>query len=296
MLFDNLGIIGVGLIGASVALAAKKHKLVSRVIGFGRNEERLSAAKELGIIDDFTVVPQELALMVNTGMTNVIIFATPLETYLPMVEQIKPYLRQGTIISDVGSVKGKVVAAMESVMPEGVFFVGVHPIAGKESSGFENADDSLFNSAKCIITPTDKTDKRSLDLIISFWQKIGTSVVCLKPDEHDEIYSSVSHMPHVLAYALVNSVCDINHEFLQYGGSGFYDTTRIAISPASIWTDICFMNRDNILTHLESYIKTLNKIAGFLKTGQRDAFSAEVERARRLREELQPKGNNKRVK
>lgn len=286
MLFHKIAILGVGLIGASFALAARQRAIAGRIAGWGRNAHRLEMAKGQGIIDEYSLSLEEAA-----READFVLLASPVGTFTDIARQIAGFLRPGTIVSDVGSVKGSLVDEIEAAMPQGVPFVGVHPIAGTENSGFEFAYETLFDGADCVITPTAHTDARALAIVEDLWGRLGTKILLISPQRHDEIFSSVSHLPHVIVYALVNAVQNINEEFLSYCGSGFRDTTRIAMSSSDIWTDICFLNRDNILKHIKAYKEELDHLAGFLQTQDRQAFMAKVEEARYSRKNIALKNN-----
>jgi prephenate dehydrogenase len=186
----------------------------------------------------------------------------------------------------VGSVKGGIVDALESEIPDGVFFVGAHPIAGSERSGIDFASADLFRDALCILTPTENTDAASLKTIESLWKKMGAQVMKFSPREHDGIFSSVSHMPHVAAYALVSAVDEINPEYMSFAGQGFKDATRIALSSPEMWVDICRFNKDNIAHHLDVLIENLNTVKRFLKKNDYESLGEYFSRARKSRESL----------
>jgi prephenate dehydrogenase len=279
MRFDKVTILGVGLIGASFALAMKKHKLSSHITGHGRNLENLKRAKERGIIDSFELNPSKAC-----EGSDLVLFATPVGSFIDLAKNIQSSLEKGTIVTDVGSVKGKLVYDMEALMPEGTYFVGGHPIAGGNRSGIDTATADLFIGAKCIITPTEKTFSDALEKLIHIWKTFGATVEFLNPEEHDRIYATVSHLPHLLAYAIVNTVADINNSYLEFAGDGFKDTTRIASSSPELWRDICILNRDNLLKSLEVFKDNLEKLSQYLRASDSESLEREFKRARTLRE------------
>ena len=279
--FNRVTIFGIGLIGASFALALKKHGLCNEVIGNGRNEENLRMAKEKKIIDSFELDPVKACIN-----TDLVLFATPVGIFLDIAKKVRDSLKNGAIVTDVGSVKGKLVHDMEKVMPGGVFFVGGHPIAGSDRSGIDTASAEIFQSAKCIITPTDRTEKKALETVITLWKTFGSVVTIIDPDEHDRIYAAVSHLPHLLAYQMVNTVADINSSYLVFSGQGFKDTTRIASSHPELWRDICILNRDNLLEYVEMFKNNLDRVSQYLRAYDAESLEKDFKKARTLRESL----------
>lgn len=277
--FDKVTILGVGLMGASFALALKKHGLCKHVVGNGRNPENLKRAKESGIIDSFEPDPGRAC-----EGSDIVLLATPVGTSVDITKKISRFLKKGAIVTDVGSVKGKLVYDMEALMPEGVYFVGGHPIAGSSRSGIETASADIFKGAQCILTPTDKTSKDALEGLIHLWRTIGSHVELTSPEEHDRIYAAVSHLPHLLTYAIVNTVADIDSSYFKYVGKGFITTTRIAASSPELWRDICILNKDNLLEYLEVFKKNLEKLSQYLKASDNDSLEREFKKARALRE------------
>ncbi|MBF0518686.1 MAG: prephenate dehydrogenase [Nitrospirae bacterium] len=281
MYFEKIAILGVGLMGASFARAVRKLGIARKICGFGRNEAALVWATKNGIIDCYDVTLSGLA-----SGADLIILATPVGTFERLVTEISPHLRQGAILTDVGSVKGSLVYTLEGLMPKGVHFVGAHPIAGKDQSGMKASSDKLYKNALCIVTPTDKTDLTALETVKNLWSSIGCSVKTLTPEKHDEIFSSISHLPHIAAYAMVNVIAEINDGFFEYAGKGFKDTTRIAGSSPEIWSDICLLNNENITSHITIYIDKLNTILTHIKNSSKDGLIKEFDNARALRKKM----------
>ncbi len=280
--FKRVAIIGVGLMGGSFALAMKGSGFRGRIIGIGRREEKLVKAKERGIIDEYSTV-------VSDGVkgADLIILAIPVGKFEVVVNEIRGRLKRGAIVTDVGSVKGEMVRRLETMMPEGVSFVGAHPIAGSESSGMESANADIFKGAICIITPGSQTDKNALEVISSLWKAIGSKVIIMNPEEHDFIYAAVSHLPHVIAYALINTILNIKDDILPYGGRGLRDMTRIALSPTELWRDICIYNRKNILNTLKNFSSSISRIIEIMENSDWVALEKEFERASRGRRLLE---------
>jgi prephenate dehydrogenase len=279
MHFKKVSILGVGLIGASFALAMKKHGLCSEITGCGRREENLKRAEERRIIDSFETDPAKAC----TG-ADLVLLATPAGSFPGLVKKIRDSLKMGALVTDVGSVKGKLVHDIDALMPEGVSFVGAHPIAGSDRSGIETAAADLFSGARCIITPTEKTDKKALEAVAGIWTAFGSIPERIDPDEHDRIYAAVSHLPHLLAYEIVNTVADMDSSYLAFSGQGFKDTTRIALSSPELWKDICFLNRENLLESIEILKQNLDRASRNLRASDSEALEEDFRKARRLRE------------
>jgi prephenate dehydrogenase len=277
--FDRVTILGVGLIGASFALAMKKHAFCNHLTGHGRRLENLEKAKEMGIIDSLELNPVKAC-----ADSDLVLFATPVGTFIDITKKIRPALKKGVLITDVGSVKGSLVYDMEALMPDDASFIGCHPIAGSNRSGIETAAAGIFTGAKCIITPTEKTSRDALDSLIHIWKTFGCTVELVNPDEHDRIYALVSHLPHLIAYAIVNSVADVDSLYLKFSGQGFLDTTRIASSSSELWRDICILNKDNLLKSIDIFKSNLERLSQYLRVSDFESLEREFEKARTLRE------------
>ena len=279
MHFHKLTIFGVGLIGASFALAMKKQGLCDEITGHGRTIANLQIAKEKGIIDSFDPDP----LQACSG-SDLVVFATPVGSFAGLLKKIQGALKKNTIITDVGSVKGRLVREMEAMTPEGTHYVGCHPIAGSDRSGIDSATEGLFKGARCIVTPTKKTDREALAKITTLWETFGSVITIMNPDEHDRIYAAVSHLPHLLAYEIVNSVAEMDSSYLAFSGQGFKDMTRIAASAPELWRDICIFNRDYILESIEIFRHNLDRASQYLRASDAESLEREFRKARTLRE------------
>lgn len=278
LFFNKATIIGVGLIGASFALALKENKICKTVTGYGRREENLKRAKDLGIIDDYSVD----VLKACEG-ADLVVLATPAGMFKDIVVQIKDVLQKGTLVTDVGSVKGRLVQDLESLMPEGVVYVGSHPIAGSEQSGIDDARPDLFRNARCIVTPTGNTHRDSVDRVAAVWKGLGSRVHFMDPFKHDEVFASVSHFPHLIAYMLVNTVNAFDGGHIEYAGQGFRDTTRIAMSSPEMWRDISVLNKDNLVKLLRLFRDNLDIMENMLESGDAAGIEREFASARSSR-------------
>jgi len=285
--FTQVTIVGVGLIGGSLGMILKRKRLADRVVGVGRRIENLKKAVELGAIDRYVVNSTE-----GVREAELVVLATPVDTYDRHLKEWASCLKVGAIVTDVGSVKGKLVELAESAVPRGVHFVGVHPIAGKEQTGVVAATPQLFTGARCIVTPTATTDPAALERVRALWRETGSDLLEMDPHEHDKILGAVSHLPHVAAFALINALIDLrNHiipslDLAAHSGGGLRDTTRIAASSPEMWRDIFLWNRDNIVRWIEAYEQSLARLKHLIKLGDAAGIEKELERAKREREKF----------
>jgi prephenate dehydrogenase len=281
-LFGKMTVIGVGLLGASLAKACKERGLVGEIAGFGRNRENLKKAQALNIIDH---CPENLAEAVRDA--DLIVLCTPVSTLAPLIQEMISEVRPGTLITDVGSVKEPVVLDAEKLIPEGVFFVGSHPIAGGENSGLEASSADLYQGAKCIMTPTEKTNQKAQEKISALWQAVGMNVINLSMKEHDFIFGAVSHLPHIVAYALMNTLGALRtqdgQEVTAFSGGGLKDITRIASGDPVMWRDICLSNRDHSLDMMDRFQNKLNEIRNSIEKGDGQALQEEFLTANKYR-------------
>lgn len=264
-LINRLAIIGVGLIGGSLARILREKGEVGEVVGIGRGRANLERAVELGVIDRYYHDPGE-----GVAGANMVFLATPVCTIEGLVREIAPSLAPGCIVTDGGSVKGDIVRACEPLMPEGTHFVGGHPIAGTENSGVEASFPSLYQGRRCIITPTAATDSAALETVARMWRVAGSEVVLMDVDKHDRVVAAISHLPHMVAYSLVNAVgeydgCDEN--ILKYSAGGFRDFTRIASSDPAMWRDIALQNRASILEMMDLFADYYGRLRAMIATG-----------------------------
>jgi prephenate dehydrogenase len=281
-MFNKMAIIGVGLLGASLAKACKEKSLVEEICGFGRNRANLEKARSLNIIDE---VPTDLVDAVKDA--DLIVLCTPVSTIVPLIQEVISKIQPEAIITDVGSVKNNVVRDAEKIIRDDVFFVGSHPIAGGENSGLEASTASLYKGAKCIVTPTEKTNEKALEKISSFWQAVGMNVMTLSVEEHDYVFGAVSHLPHIVAYALMNTLGALktqdNREVTIFSGAGLKDITRIASSDPVMWRDIFLTNRTHSLNLIDQFQNKLNEIRSNIEKGDGQALKNEFVAANKYR-------------
>jgi len=263
ILFKKVTIIGVGLIGGSLAKVLKTKGLAGRITGAGRSRETLELALKLGVIDDMG-----RSSLLSVEGADLVVIASPVGAFEHIVAEICPRLKKGAILTDVGSVKGKLVARIEGMLPPGVHYVPGHPIAGKEKHGVAEASETLFRGARCILTPTAKTDTQALEAVKAIWVAAGAKVVLLDAEAHDHIFAAVSHLPHAAAFAMVSTVAEFNageKNYMNFSGAGFRDFTRIAASSPEMWRDVCLLNGKNIVEMIEHYQIALNSIKNAIK-------------------------------
>ncbi len=273
LLFERMAVAGVGLIGGSLALAARKAGLVRHVVGFGRGEANLRLARERGIVDEYTLDP-----LVAARDADLLFLSVPVRALGPVVRACAPSLKPGAVVTDAGSVKSAVVDAVERELPPGVAFVGGHPIAGGEQAGAGSADATIFLGQRCLLTPGRTSSAAAVAKVRALWEGVGMVVSELDAGRHDEILARVSHLPHVLAFALMNSVAD--EEALTYAGASFRDLTRIAASPTEVWRDIFLANRGATREALAEFRRACDEVDRALEAGDEAALVAWIEAAR----------------
>ena len=281
-LFKKMTVIGVGLLGASLAKACKERGLVDEIVGYGRNRENLEKARTLKIIDHCAT---DLSEAVNDA--DLIVLCTPVSTIVPLIQSITAEISPGALITDVGSVKGPVVSDADKLVPEGIFFVGSHPIAGGENSGLEASTANLYQGARCIVTPTEKTNEEALEKISALWRAVGMNVINLSAEEHDFIFGAVSHLPHIVAYALMNTLGALrtkdDREVTAFSGAGLKDITRIASSDPVMWRDICLSNRNHSLDLIDRFQIKLDEIRSIIEKGDGQTLKDEFVAANNYR-------------
>lgn len=285
--FKQAAIVGVGLIGGSLGMVLKRQALAGSIVGIGRRVENLKTAVELGALDRFVIDAKE-----GIRDSDLVILATPVDTYERQLKDWAAALRPGTIVSDVGSVKGPLVGRVEDLMPEGVHFVGAHPIAGKEKTGVAAGSPDLFRGARCIVTPTQRSSSPAVRAVRELWETAGSTVISMDPFVHDRVMGAVSHLPHVAAFSLIAALGEIQEQMvpdvdlMTYGGGGLRDTTRVAASSSEMWRDICLWNRDNLIKMVEAYERHLAHFKRLIETSDGPGLEKAMGRAKEIREKV----------
>lgn len=249
-LFKKVVIIGVGLMGGSLGMAIRKHRLAQEVVGICRHHSSSAEALKNGAVDRTS---QDIKNSVAEA--DCVVLAAPAKAIISLLPVIGTSVRRGCLITDVGSTKETIVETASKHVPPHAFFVGSHPLAGSEKKGVVFSSSELFHHATCILTPTDKTNRAAVEKLRELWTKVGAVVKFLTPGEHDKILACVSHLPHLLAYGLIDA---IPSEVLPWASGGLKDTTRIAASDPQIWNDICMTNSKHILQSLDDLVKILS--------------------------------------
>ncbi|OGX15894.1 MAG: hypothetical protein A2166_02005 [Omnitrophica WOR_2 bacterium RBG_13_41_10] len=273
-LFKKVAIVGVGLIGGSIALAIKKKRLAYEVVGITRHKRTLSLAKKSGTIDRGSQ-----ALKIIKG-ADLLILATPVNTILNLAPAISKIIDSRCIVMDVGSTKEAIVAKLDKIFPQ---FVGAHPLAGSERRGVINASSSILEDSLCILTPTAKTSATALKMIQVFWKQLGSRVSLLTPKAHDKILSLVSHLPHLAAFSLIET---IPAQYLKFSASGLKGTSRVALSDAQLWADIFLTNRKNMLNAIRGFEKNISRLKSAIKNKNKKQLISILEKARNKRERI----------
>jgi cyclohexadieny/prephenate dehydrogenase len=284
-LFDKVALIGIGLIGGSIALETRKRGLAKTIVAATRSPETAAKANELKLADHCGT---DIAAAVDGA--DLVIVCTPVGACGPVAKAIAPRLKPGAIVSDVGSVKQTVIADMRPHIPEGVHFVPAHPVAGTEYSGPEAAILNLFQGRWCILTPLPDSDPDAVDRLEAFWKALGSDVNRLDPANHDRILAITSHLPHLIAYTIVGTADDLgghlNSEVLKYSAGGFRDFTRIASSDPTMWRDVFLNNREAVLEVLQRFQEDLFYLQRAIRWGEGDKLFDLFARTREIRRAL----------
>lgn len=277
MMFEQLGLIGCGLMGGSFALAMKRAGLVKRVVGYSKSPSTTERARQLGVID----VEAPSALLAVSG-ADIVLLAVPVSATEATFKAIRHLVRPDVLIMDVGSTKREVIDAARRVLKDQVgVFVPAHPIAGKEVAGVEHADADLYHGRQVILTPIERTLTAQLDKAKQLWTALGCDVKQMSPEAHDAAYAAVSHLPHMVSFALMNAIESQaqGQDFLSLAGPGFRDFTRIAASDPAIWRDILMSNREELLAQSRHFQRALHALETAINAGNPDALETLIEQA-----------------
>jgi len=284
-MFKKVCIIGCGLIGSSIARAIKKNKLAKKVTSSNRSDATNRKVIKLNIVDEAGINTKKIA-----KGSDLIIIATPLSSYKNVILKIKSSLRKGTILTDVGSVKEKTISTVEKYVPKNISWISSHPIAGTEESGPESGFAELFKNRWCILTPTKESKKRDVKLLKTFWNKMGSKVEIMDAKKHDYILSITSHIPHLIAYNIVNTTLNLkkkkDSDIIKYSAGGLRDFTRIAASNPVMWRDIFIQNQKNISEMIEKFIKNLIYLKKVIKKNDAKKLEKIFKKTKKIRKEI----------
>ncbi len=281
MMFEQLGLIGCGLMGGSFALALKRAGLVKRVVGYSKSPSTTERARQLGVID----VEAPSALLAVSG-ADLVLLAVPVAATEATFKAIRHLVRNDVLIMDVGSTKREVIDAARRVLRDQVgVFVPAHPIAGKELAGVDHADPDLYTGRQVILTPIERTMPGHVDKAEKVWRALGCQVKRMTPEGHDAAYAAISHLPHLLAFALMGAIQKQpeGNDFLALAGPGFRDFTRIAASDAAIWRDILLSNKEELITQSRHFLRALQELETAIKNNDPDALETLIDQASEAR-------------
>ena len=280
-MFEQLGLIGCGLMGGSFALALKRAGLVKRVVGYSKSPSTTERARQMGVID----IEAPSALLAVSG-ADIVLIAVPVSATEATFKAIKHLVTPSMLIMDVGSTKRDVIDAGRRGLREHIgSFVPAHPIAGKELSGVEHADADLYAGKQIILTPIERTLTTQLQKAVDVWTALGCRVLKMSPEQHDAAFAAVSHLPHLIAFALMNAISSQpqGKDYLSLAGPGFRDFTRIAAGDPKIWRDIMVSNREELLEQSKIFQRTLQAMELMISSGNGDALEGLIEQASNTR-------------
>lgn len=276
--FKSVAIVGVGLIGGSIGLALRARGMAEQVIGVGRRQATLRTARRVGAVTHTTV-----DLAKGVAEAELVVVCTPVGKIVEHVRQAAQHCPEGALLTDTGSTKEVIVAALDGSLPRGCRFLGGHPLAGSEKSGPAHANAELFEGRVAVLTPTKNTRAEDFDLLEAFWSGLGSVVIQMAPSEHDRALALTSHLPHAVSAALAATQAE---PYFRLSGTGLLDATRLAGGDPRLWTQVFVANRANLLGALEKYLERLNALAAALRRGDAEALEAILTAAKRNRDAL----------
>ncbi len=283
--FARIAFIGIGLIGSSLARVLRRESPQTALVACARRAETLAAVERLGLADAVTDDPAA-----SVAGADLVVLATPLSAYAAIGRRIAPALAPGTIVTDVGSVKGAVIRDLAPLLPDGVHFVPGHPVAGTEHSGPEAGFAELFRDRWCILTPPPGTDEAAIERVADLWRAAGMRVVRMAADHHDKVLAVTSHLPHLIAYTIVGTATDLGDdlksEVIAYSAGGFRDFTRIAASDPVMWRDIFLSNREAVLEILQRFSEDLTALQRAIRWGEGEVLERRFTETRAVRRSI----------
>jgi cyclohexadieny/prephenate dehydrogenase len=280
--FNKIALIGFGLIGGSIARAARAQGLAKEIVATAHSAKTRARVSELGVVDSVVETNAEAV-----KDADLVILCIPVGACGPVAQEIARHLKPGAIVSDVGSVKGAIVRDMAPHLPSGVHFVPAHPVAGTEHSGPDSGFAELFINRWCILTPPDGTDPNAVERLRAFWAALGAKVEIMTPEHHDMVLAITSHLPHLIAYTIVGTADELEgvtqSEVLKFSAGGFRDFTRIAASDPTMWRDVFLTNKDAVLEMLGTFNEDLSKLTRAIRRGDGEALFEHFARTRAIR-------------
>ena len=290
-MFKKVCIIGCGLIGSSIARAIKKNNLSNKIVSSNRSEITNKKVIKLNIVDDSSADTKKMV-----RESDLVIIATPLSSYKDVILKMKNSLKNGAILTDVGSVKKKAISLIEKNIPKNISWISSHPIAGTEESGPDSGFADLFKNRWCILTPSKQTKKQDVKLLELFWKKIGSRVDIMDAKQHDYILSITSHIPHLIAYNIVNTTLNVkkkkNRDVIKYSAGGLRDFTRIAASNPIMWRDIFIQNRENTSKMIDKFIENLKDLKNAIKNKNEKKLEKIFTKTKKIRKEIVAAGQD----
>lgn len=277
-LFKTIGIIGVGLLGGSIAAAARQRKIAESILGAGRNPSRMRSAQHSGLLDRGSTNIADTA-----AQSDLVIVCTPVNHIVQFVQTVAQNSQPGTIITDVGSTKQHICEELYGNLPEGITYVASHPLAGSEKTGFEFSDPDLFQDRPCVVTPDDSLPKEAVSKVIQFWKALGMNVLETSPQKHDQILAETSHLPHVVCSALASTLAEENQQFTS---TGFRNTTRIAAGDPSLWVDIFLNNREFVVSSIDKFTQSLQSLRDAINNNDENQLRLLLEDGKKNRDAL----------
>ena len=290
-MFKKICIIGCGLIGSSLARAIKKNNLAEKIVSSNRSDAVNKKVIELKIVDDSSSDTKKMA-----DGSDLVVIATPLSSYEDVISKIKNSLKDGVILTDVGSVKENIINLIEKNIPESISWIPSHPIAGTEESGPEAGFSELFQNRWCILTPSKKAKEKDINLLQTFWEKVGSKVDIMEAKQHDYILSITSHIPHLIAYNIVNTSLNIQDEnestIVKYSAGGLRDFTRIAASNPIMWRDVFIQNKKNTSKMINKFIENLEDLKKAIENEDGKKLEKIFTKTKKIRKDIVESGQD----
>ena len=284
-LFEKIALIGIGLIGSSIARVVRERGIANTIAISTRSQETLDAARDLNLGDEYNIDASKIV-----DNADLVILCMPIGAIGSVTKSIASSLKPGAIVSDVSSVKESIVEQMQPHVPDNVHLVPAHPVAGTEKSGPENGFSTLFDDRWCILTPPQGTDKQAVDQLSDFWKACGSSIEIMDAAHHDRVLAITSHLPQLIAYNMVGTAGDLetvtNSEVIKYSAGGFRDSTRLAASDPTMWRDVCLHNKDAILEMLARFSEELSAMQRAVRWGEADVLFDMFTRTRNIRRDI----------